>query len=355
MNADRALWESFLQENEWKPFLQSFSMGEVYGSVGEEPIRIAAGEHGKISGICQAIIVPAKRGKHLAVMYGPLLREASAFAHGATADRPSTKHQAPNHVEILSMIVSELKKIARDKNCAFIRMSPFWSKEDPQVEILRSLGFRSAPLHLLAEHIWYIDLRGKTEEQILMGMRKTTRNLVRRAEKEGVVVTASTDPIKDLPIFFKLYEETRKRHHFVPYSFSFIRAQVEEFSKSHQCTLYVARFRGEPVAASIHMVYGNETSYHHGASSVKHPESYASYLLQWTAIRDALRRGDRIYNFWGISPEGAKKHPFAGVRTFKTGFGGELLELMHCMDLPLSPKYYLTFGFEVVRKWKRGF
>src|SRR3989344_5111850 len=99
MNADRALWESFLQENEWKPFLQSFSMGEVYGSVGEEPIRIAAGEHGKISGICQAIIVPAKRGKHLAVMYGPLLREA------------------PSNKQVLSLIVEKMKKIARDKNC----------------------------------------------------------------------------------------------------------------------------------------------------------------------------------------------------------------------------------------------
>ena len=249
-------------------------------------------------------------------------------------------------------------------------MSSFWEKDDPNVEILRSLGFRSSPLHLLAEHIWYLDLRGKTEEQILMGMRKTTRNLVRRAEKEGVIVTVSKNPVQDLPIFFALYEETRRRHHFVPYSNEFIRAQVEKFSDSGSglgsgCILYIARYNGEPVAASVHMVYGGETSYHHGASSSNYPNSYASYLLQWTAIRDALKRGDRIYNFWGIAPvfqtENQKleirkpKHPFAGVTTFKTGFGGELLELAHCMDLPLSPKYFLTFGFETLRKWKRGF
>ena len=106
------------------------------------------------------------------------------------------------------------------------------------------------------------------------------------------------------------------------------------------------------------MIYGGETSYHHGASTLKYPKIPASYLLQWTAIRDALRRGDRVYNFWGIAPAqstGSTKHPFAGVTTFKTGFGGELLELVHCMDLPLSKRYYLTWGIEAIRKWRRGF
>ena len=343
-NIQSAGWESFMREQQWSPFLQSFAMGEVYGVIGEEPIRLMVRVGDDVLGICQAVTVPAKRGRHLAVMYGPVLKSIN-----------EAMEQCSNAQEIVTLIVGELKKVAKEKNCAFIRMSPFWKNDDPYVGILRSLGFRSSPLHLLAEHIWYLDLKGKTEEQILMGMRKTTRNLVRRAEKEGVTVSASDNPVRDLPVFFALYEETRKRHHFVPYSNEFIRAQVEEFSKTGQCRLYIARYNGEPVASSVHMIYGGETSYHHGASSSNYPNCYASYLLQWTAIRDALKRGDRIYNFWGVSPEGAKKHPFAGVRTFKTGFGGELLELMHCMDLPLSPKYFLTFGFEMMRRWKRGF
>jgi lipid II:glycine glycyltransferase (peptidoglycan interpeptide bridge formation enzyme) len=50
-----------------------------------------------------------------------------------------------------------------------------------------------------------------------------------------------------------------------------------------------------------------------------------------------------------------KSHPFSGVTTFKTGFGGNLLELTHCVDLPLSPRYHVTRMVETVRKWKRGF
>ncbi len=330
-------WEPFLTSQAFSPFLQSYSMGEAYKALGEEPIRLEVRDGDQIIGICQAILVPARRGRHLAVMYGPILSDASDAGR------------------MLRLIVDELKKIAIEKDCSFIRVSPFWRNNNSNVEALKDLGFRPAPLHLLAEHIWYLDLQGKTEEGIFMGMRKTTRNLIRRAEKEGVTVVASDDPVRDLPMFFTLYEETRKRHHFVPYSKSFIRAQVEEFSKTNQCRLYIARYNNEPVASSVHMVYGNETSYHHGASTTKYPNCYASYLLQWTAIKDALKRGDRIYNFWGISPEGATRHPFAGVRTFKTGFGGELLELAHCMDLPLSPKYAITFGIETLRKWKRGF
>jgi lipid II:glycine glycyltransferase (peptidoglycan interpeptide bridge formation enzyme) len=62
-----------------------------------------------------------------------------------------------------------------------------------------------------------------------------------------------------------------------------------------------------------------------------------------------------------LSPQSSKlkaqssRHPFAGVTLFKTGFGGQLLNLIHCQDIPISKKYYLTWGFEMVRKWKRGF
>jgi len=307
-------------------------------------------------GVCQAVVVDARRGRHLGVLYGPVLAMDSNSKHQAPKESQISNSKALCHDEdLVHELVGKLEEIAREKNCSFIRMSPFWDAADSRVDVLRKIGFKSSPLHMLAEHVWYLDLNGKTEEDVLMGMRKTTRNLVRRAEREGVVVERSDDAMRDLSIFFELYEETRKRHHFVPYSREFIQAQVRNFSEKEECALYIARFNDEPVAASVHMIYGGETSYHHGASTSKHPKRFASYALQWQAIRDSIRRGDRVYNSWGIAPEGIKKHPFAGVTTFKRGFGGQLMELVHCMDLPVSPKYYLTWGFEKVRKIKRGF
>lgn len=140
---------------------------------------------------------------------------------------------------------------------------------------------------------------------------------------------------------------------------------MKHFAPLDQAIVYVARYQGEPVAASVHMRYAGIVSYHHGASTHKYAKIPASYLLQWTAIRDALHAGCDIYNFWGIAPRKMNengeeviidpKHPFAGVTTFKTGFGGKPLPLLHCMDLPLTPGYRITRAFEFVRKWRRGF
>ncbi len=338
-DADAHAWDAFLASREWRPFLQGWTMGEVYRDIGQEPIRLLAEDGGNVVGVCLAIHVPARRGKHLAIQYGPV------------GDGPATH-----------ALLAAASDEARRRGCTFVRVSPFVPASEPWTAGARST---LSPLHLLAEHVWFLRLEGATEEALLAGMRKTTRNLVRRAEKDGVTVRASADPTKDVEEFIRLHDETRKRHKFTPYTNAFFRAQVKRFAPRNECTVYLAEFQGQVIAASVHMHAFGETSYHHGASDSAHAKVPASYLVQWTAIRDALKRGDRVYNFWGIAPMATgpdgeraiadKKHPFAGVTLFKTGFGGELLDLRHCTDLPLGSGYILTRWFEILRKWKRGF
>ncbi len=354
---DAADWDRFLAAQPFRPFLQSWTMGEVYRETKQEPVRFVLRDGDRTTGICLALHVPARRGRHLSVPYGPLV------------ERPDD----------LPLVLQALADEARKRQCTFLRLSPFWplSVDWPEIAPFRQLN---APLHLLAEHLWYLPLKEHdswasasqpsgaplTEETLMANLRKTTRNLVRRAQKDGVTVEASADPLGDLEAhFIRLHDETRKRHKFTPYTNSFFRAQVKHFAPRGEATVYLARHQGEVIAASVHMHAFGETSYHHGASSSAHAKIPASYLLQWTAICDALKRGDHVYNFWGIAPtatdeEGARRvadprHPFAGVTLFKTGFGGQLLDLTHCTDIPLSPLYRLTRAFEFARKWKRGF
>ncbi|MDD4318861.1 MAG: peptidoglycan bridge formation glycyltransferase FemA/FemB family protein [Candidatus Peribacteraceae bacterium] len=346
--ADPVSWDAFLRSRRFRPFLQNWTMGEVYRDVGQEPLRLEVRDGDRITGTCFAHVVSARRGKHLSVPYGPVVEDPTA----------------------LSLLLSALRDEGRKRGCAFVRLSPFWPDVSPLRDVLRREKARPAPLHLLAEHLWYLPLRlpdpwqrgvpdtvshHRSEDELFAGMRSTARNLVRRAEREGVTVTRSPHPVSDLPSFLALHEETRKRHGFVPYGAAFFRAQVSQFAPRNEVSMYLAHYQGEVIAASIHMHCGGETSYHHGASTQKHKNIPASYLLQWTAIRDALARGDHVYNFWGVSPEGVSRHPFAGVRTFKTAFGGTMLPLVHCMDLPLSPRYLLTKAIETARKWRRGF
>lgn len=355
-------WDSFLAHQPWRPFLQSWTMGNVYRDTHQEPIRLCVHDDKGLRAICFGCIVSARRGKHISIPYGPIF-DASLQPHEFDA--------------LLPILFQKLQSLAQTHQCAFIRCSPFLDLKDTKYlrDGLNKAGVPTidSPLHLLAEHLWFIQLQSSTsstnedhmkkEEDLLQMMRKTTRNLIRRAEKEGVTIEASLNPMDDVEHFIRLHEETRKRHGFTPYTNSFFRAQVRYFAERNECTVYLAKYQGEVIAASIHMHSNGETSYHHGASSRAFAKIPASYLLQWRALQDGRMRKDRVYNFWGIAPpEDGKvevsqhsKHPFAGVTLFKTGFGGELLNLGHCFDIPLSKKYWLTYAIECIRKWKRGF
>ncbi len=366
-------WDEFIASQLWKPFLQSWTMGEVYQDIGQKPVRIAAHEGSTVRAVCFGHVVSARRGKHLSVPYGPIIDESLPEADATC---------------ITAALVTELKKHARNEGCSFLRLSPFWP-QGRHTQAYASVGSITSPLHLLAEHIWYLPLqetsgKQKSEEELLHGMRKTTRNLIRRAEKDGVTIHPSQNPMQDLQEFITLHNETSKRHGFTAYTNAFFESQVKHFSKKGECTLYLAKYQGKTIATSIHMHAFGETSYHHGASSSEYQKIPASYLLQWTAIRDALKRGDRIYNFWGIAPMSDKRiaesdehvdnnssrnpqplpvrqagatrsHPFAGVTLFKTGFGGHVLNLVPCKDAPVSSSYWLTYAFERYRKYRRGF
>ena len=71
-------WNAFLLQSKHSPFLQSWTMGTVYEEILQTPVRLEArGNNGKITGICLGIVVPARRGKHIAVQYGPITESDS--------------------------------------------------------------------------------------------------------------------------------------------------------------------------------------------------------------------------------------------------------------------------------------
>lgn len=63
--------------------------------------------------------------------------------------------------------------------------------------------------------------------------------------------------------------------------------------------------------------------YYYGASSSDRDirRDMATYLLQWDAIREAMKRGCSEYDFLGISEDGTGK--LAGVTEFKLRFNPE--------------------------------
>lgn len=329
----KEIFEAFNLKASWTLFLQSWNYGEICRKMGEEVLRLGLFENKKIVGIAQVIITRAKRGTYLFCPYGPVFTSWK--------------------IEYFSVLLSYLKKVALAKKAQFIRISPFLENTLKNKKFFENLKFVNAPMHVLAETTWLLDL-SKTEDELLREMRKTTRNLIRRAEKEKIEVKAGTGD-SAVQEFIKLHAETKMKHKFTPYPDNFFRNQTRIFREDNQILVFNAYFKENIVSSAIVMFYGKMAAYHHGANSIRFQKIPASYLVQWQAIKEAKRRGLAFYNFWGVSPDPKKPHPISGVSLFKRGFGGYQHELLHCQDLPLSPLYFANWIIETGRRFKRGY
>ena len=150
--------------------------------------------------------------------------------------------------------------------------------------------------------------------------------------------------------FYAAQQKTAARQHFIPPSRSELEKECNNFGKSAR--LYVARTaEGEPIAYGLFLLFGREADYFEAASTPLNHKLPGAYAIQWQAMRDFKKAGLKCYNLWGIAPEGQPNHRYAGVTTFKTGFGGEIKNFVPAHDLVLSKlKYLPDLAVESVRK-----
>jgi len=322
---DERTWNQFvLAQSPWA-FFQSYEWGETQL---QEKAKVARWEflldNRKIAQ-AQTILVKARRGTFLHVRHGPVVTQ-----------------EFVNDQQVWRQLLEFLAMEAKKANAWFCRIGPLLTDTSETQQLFANLGLRPAPIHAMdAEYTWVLRLH-ETEEVILANMRKTTRYLIRQAEKQGVVIQTN-QKIED---FLKLYQETAERQRFVPHRG--IAAEFAEFSRRGEAELLVAYHSSQPLAAALLLYFGKQAIYHHGASvASKVP---ASYLLQWEAIKKAKKRGLAWYNFWGIAPEDKPDHPWQGITLFKKGFGGELRSFVHAHDLAISPLYRVSAAIEAVRK-----
>lgn len=338
---DKGVWESFLSQCKEKTFLDSWNWGEFQKKQGEKIWRLGiydseqrTMDKEQLIAVALVILVKARRGTFLFLPHGPVTE--SGF-------------QSPRS-SILKSLIDQLKIIVKQEKASFIRIAPIWEKSEKSIKIFKDLGFRNAPIHMHPELTWELDI-SSSEEDLLRGMRKTTRYLIKQAVNNDDIEVIKSQNINDLKEFDKIYQKTATRHHFVPFSLDYLEKQFSSFNPDNQIVIYLGKYQGKVVSSAMMVYWQNIGFYHHGASlPSKMP---VSYLMQWEAIKEAKLRQCHKYNFWGIAPDNSKNHPWAGLSLFKRGFGGYRKDYVKTQDLPLSRSYYLTFAFELLRKKRR--
>lgn len=278
------------------------------------------------------IVKNAKRGRFLEIPGGPVLDWS----------KKKSREQA----------IARMLKIAKDNRCAFVRIRPQLLDSPENRKILQSLGGRISPMHLAAEHTVMLDLT-KSEDVLLSSMRRQTRYEVRRADKLGIVVDSGNT--KDyFQAFHIVQDQTAARQHFVPPDLKTLMAEREAFGDNVKIYIAKTKENGSPIAYGLILHDGEEAAYYEAASTELNRKLPGAYALQWKVIRDLKKAGVKRYNLWGIAPPNQPHHRYAGVTTFKTGFGGETIAYVPAHDFVVSKiKYAPDYLIETIRKKRR--
>lgn len=328
--SDKDKWEDFSLKSHPNTFLQSWNWGQFNIKLGRKIFRLGAFESDKLVGIALLVKYETKLGNYLYCPRGPLLD---------WGDLP-----------ILDSIITHVMEIAKEENAIFLKFDPLLEETPENRDIFKKREFTPAVAFVQVEDAWLLDLE-KSEDDLLMDMRKTTRYLIRHEPKQGVRVEMS-NKMSDIEHFVDLLYSTASRKNFVNHPKDYYIKQFEILSKNNQMSVFKAIKNGKVLAMAVVAFYGDMAYYLHGAS-VENAQD-AGYPIQWEIIKESKRKGLKTYNFWGVVKDKNfhPGHPWYGFSLFKRGFGGYKYTYIRAQDLPLSPKYWLYRYLEKGRRLK---
>jgi len=257
------------------------------------------------------------------------------------------------------LMLESLRKIGIQKKSIFIKMEPnvgnvyqqgiSAKKEIENFLLTNNYCQRGKPL--FTPFTFQLDLT-KNEEEILAKMKPKTRYNIRLAQKHGVEVVEDNSQ-KAFEIYLRLLEETTHRQRFYAHTPQYHRLLWETLAPTDIYHLFLAKYKGEVLAAYIFFAFNDVLYYPYGASTRVYKEVMAPYALFWEAIKFGKKKGCRIFDMWGTpGPNPDPKDPWSGFHRFKEGFGPDLIEFIGSYDLVLNFPGYSLFNFFDRLRWR---
>lgn len=244
------------------------------------------------------------------------------------------------HATVRSLLVDGIDRLRRELDVSYLVIDSTWPDPDLASALQRN-GFRrkhpNIPPMGLSEATLLIDL-SPTLEELLRGMRRETRRLVRLTAAEDLEFVEGE--FDDLPIFFDLMSVTAVRFGGRPRpgSLAFLQALWKTFHRKGWMRLFFTRHRGEFVNAALIFPFGPTVRFWKYGWSGSHQKLHPNHFLYWQLIKWSKAAGHRFFDIVQVEPRIArlirehrdipkslKQHELYGPTLFKTGFGGEVV------------------------------
>ena len=249
-----------------------------------------------------------------------------------------------------------------------------------------------------------LDLKNKTEDQLLKEMNYQTRRNIKKTYEMGVEV--KTLPYEETDRFFKLFRMAEEKHGFkfrdllyfeqlqriygdnIMLKLAYINleqlqkasqqrlkelnqqlAQVEATlaengnskktkTKYQQLLQQIAsqekklnetteRIQSEGVvldlAAAVYIYNNHEVYYLSSGSNPRYNAYMGAYRLQWDMIQFAKQHNIDCYNFYGVTGDFTENAEDYGVQRFKEGFNARVVEYIGDFVKPIKPFWYRIY------------
>lgn len=158
----------------------------------------------------------------------------------------------------------------------------------------------------------------RSEEELWGGMHSKHRNVIRKAEKEGIIVEESSNTKN----YYYLSEETYKRSRGKGPEYQTLKRVYDYLNPIGMCKVFFAKQGDKLISGAFMLICGKKVTYWHGATC-DDPPTGASNLLHWEMLKRFKNENYRWYDFGGAylgREEGKGKN----ISRFKERFGGNL-------------------------------
>jgi lipid II:glycine glycyltransferase (peptidoglycan interpeptide bridge formation enzyme) len=330
-------WNNFVAS--WGTLLQSFEWGELKAKFGWQAYPLALVERAATANPekigegdikCVALILEKRL---------PLGRSFFYCPQGPVVGVPPWKFEEIK--KYYNLILASVRELAKSKKAIFLRIDPPYTKQEFDLQTIRSLGFRKGFEEIQPDCTLKVDLSPR-EEEILAQMKPKGRYNIKVALKHKVKVEESSGLI-GTKIFLEMHKKTAERDRFATHGAEYLSELIKMLSRKGWGSLFTARHEGQPLASILVSFFGKEAVYLYGASASEKRELMSTYLVQWEAMKKAKKRGLSRYDFWGIAPTDDPNHKWAGLRRFKMQFGGRQVDYIGSWDLVFRPVWYQIF------------
>lgn len=235
------------------------------------------------------------------------------------------KSASENNNKLIKGFIEELNRYCNDNNIVsgFTRFNPVLENHkifEKHIEICQR------------NHTIFVDL-DKDQAILWAEMNKKTRNLIRKAEKNGISIEM-TDNREDLERFAELYLETMKKNqahnkYFFPKHFFENTVTLLDSNIS----LFVAKLNNKIISAALFIHKYDYIHYHFSGSDKKYLKYAPNNLLIWRVILWAKEKGYKKMHLGGGS--GKDDNLFR----FKEGFSKDKKKFCTASTIYIKDEY----------------